>query len=737
MWMMAILLNAQVRVQTEKKDIELPSNVTKTWWETVQKQIRESEYEIKPRAGGGYTSPNRAQNLRFVYEEKGFVAKRRDSLAHLWQAKVEYIGISKDKSIKREEGEFELKAEGKELVAKGKEVWIKYHNDEKGMRQDFEVKHKPRGDEALRVWLGVEMKGGRVEVEGEAISFIAEGGAEVMRYSDLKVWDGNERRLKAWFERVDERNVAIVVDEKNAAYPIVVDPLSTSASWTAESNQGSASFGFSVGTAGDVNGDGYSDVIVGAPFYDNGETYEGRAYVYHGSASGLSGTAAWTAESNQGSAFFGFSVGTAGDVNGDGYSDVIVGAYLYDNGETDEGRAYVYHGSASGLSGTAAWTAESNQANAYFGYSVGTAGDVNGDGYSDVIVGAYYYDNGETDEGRAYVYYGNAGGGMRQDLQQLRPTDDRRIIPALKTGTVSSVKVGKREKSIAGRNRTRLEIEVKPLGTPFNGMGLVTSGYGLHDVDGTISELTVSGLSNRTMYKWRVRQAVKPSEFGYMALPRSRWYYPSGIGGNESHFQVSNDDLPLPVELVSFTGTVEEGGVRLSWVTASEVDNLGFEVRRSENDRDYETIASYREYAELRGRGTSTDGGRYGFVDGQVEGGKTYMYRLRSVDYSGTVCEYEPIVSVSVKVEQVYSLMQNYPNPFNPETTIRFRMKVSGLAILTIRDVLGRVVRQERIVANVGENVYRFVGTGLSSGVYFYTLEAGNFRQTKKMLLMK
>jgi hypothetical protein len=83
--------------------------------------------------------------------------------------------------------------------------------------------------------------------------------------------------------------------------------------------------------------------------------------VYHGSASGLSTTPNWTAESNQANAEFGFSVASAGDVNGDGFSDVIVGAWLFDNGETDEGRAFVYHGSASGLSTTPNWTAESNQ----------------------------------------------------------------------------------------------------------------------------------------------------------------------------------------------------------------------------------------------------------------------------------------------------------------------------------------------------------------------------------------
>src|SRR6185436_20138077 len=115
-------------------------------------------------------------------------------------------------------------------------------------------------------------------------------------------------------------------------------------------------------------------------------------------------------EGDQSSASFGISVATAGDVNGDGYSDVIVGAYGYDNGQTDEGRAFVYDGSAAGLATSATWTAESDQAGASFGVSVATAGDVNGDGYADVVIGAYGYDNGQSNEGRAFVYHGSAAG---------------------------------------------------------------------------------------------------------------------------------------------------------------------------------------------------------------------------------------------------------------------------------------------------------------------------------------
>jgi FG-GAP repeat protein/VCBS repeat protein len=184
----------------------------------------------------------------------------------------------------------------------------------------------------------------------------------------------------------------------------------TGPSWRAECNQVDASFGQAVSTAGDVNGDGYDDVIVGAPLYDHGQVTEGRAIVYYGSASGPSRTPAWTAEGDQQPAMFGYSVSTAGDVNGDGYDDVIVGAYQYSNGETLEGRAYVYHGSPSGLPTTPNWIDEGDQSLAGYGISVDTAGDVNGDGYDDVIVAAYAYDDDQVDEGRAFVYQGSPSG---------------------------------------------------------------------------------------------------------------------------------------------------------------------------------------------------------------------------------------------------------------------------------------------------------------------------------------
>jgi len=186
--------------------------------------------------------------------------------------------------------------------------------------------------------------------------------------------------------------------------------LSTTAAWSVEGDQANAWFGYSTASAGDVNGDGYDDLIVGAGKYDNGNTDEGKVWVYHGSSSGLSTTAAWSVEGDQDSAVMGRSASTAGDVNGDGYDDVIVGASLYDNGQTDEGKVWVYPGSSSGLSTTASWSFESDQASAVLGVSSTTAGDINGDGYDDVIVGASLYDNGHTDEGKVWVFHGSSTG---------------------------------------------------------------------------------------------------------------------------------------------------------------------------------------------------------------------------------------------------------------------------------------------------------------------------------------
>ena len=442
--------------ETKKNDSKKDENeVDRSWYQLAMEQIEKDEYNISYNEElGAYQSPNRANNIRFIFHKDGFTAKTRTN-------RIPKFDVN-DKTLEEKDKEYEtidewevklritnyesgiknseIRAAGNKAFIEDEKIRIEYTNNKDGMRQDFIVKQKPAGEGKLRLNLNADTKL-KMIIGADALMFKNDKGEEKMKYSALKVWDANGKELRAYFEKnnyelgirnyelktknndpksnnkkipnskfVIPNSFSIVVNDQDAAYPITIDPLSTSPNWTAEGNQGDAFFGTSVSTAGDVNGDGYSDVIVGAYAFDNGQTDEGRAYVYHGSASGPSATANWTAESDQVSAFFGRSVSTAGDVNGDGYSDVIVGAVSFDNGQTDEGRAFVYHGSSSGLSTTANWTVESDQAGAQFGYSVSTAGDVNGDGYSDVIVGAASFDNGQTDEGRAFVYHGSVSG---------------------------------------------------------------------------------------------------------------------------------------------------------------------------------------------------------------------------------------------------------------------------------------------------------------------------------------
>ncbi|MCB0729331.1 MAG: FG-GAP repeat protein, partial [Ignavibacteriae bacterium] len=155
-------------------------------------------------------------------------------------------------------------------------------------------------------------------------------------------------------------------------------------------------FANSVSTAGDINGDGYSDVVIGSIYYS---LLTGKAYVYFGGTL-MNNIADVTITSGTPGIDFGSSVSSAGDVNGDGYSDFIIGARR----NSTPGRAFIFFGGASPDSiPDVSMTGEAT--GNYFGNSVSSAGDVNGDGYSDVIVGAFGY---SSNTGRAYLYNGSA-----------------------------------------------------------------------------------------------------------------------------------------------------------------------------------------------------------------------------------------------------------------------------------------------------------------------------------------
>jgi len=193
--------------------------------------------------------------------------------------------------------------------------------------------------------------------------------------------------------------------------------ITSGADWIANGDQASAFFGRVVAGAGDVNGDGYEDVVATAPTFDAGSSNGGRAFVYHGSPAGLEDSPAWTADGAEADAWLGWSAASAGDLNGDGYGDLVVGVPRHDNPQVNEGAAYVYHGSPEGLTPFVIGV-EGNQDDAQAGYSVAGAGDVNGDGYDDLISGAPSFDNGQTNEGVVFVFFGSPTG-ISASYQQL------------------------------------------------------------------------------------------------------------------------------------------------------------------------------------------------------------------------------------------------------------------------------------------------------------------------------
>lgn len=179
----------------------------------------------------------------------------------------------------------------------------------------------------------------------------------------------------------------------------------------------SAEFGHQVEGVGDVNNDGYADFIVGATHdtSSNGPPKTGAAYVFYGGPNGPSREPSWFKSGSVPESKTGFTVAAAGDVNGDGYDDVLVGAWdEVEHGEGTNafrpGRVYLFAGGKDGLSTKPLWSRVGESVGSKFGYSVHGAGDVNHDGYADIIIGSHGYESEFVNSGRVYVYYGGPAG---------------------------------------------------------------------------------------------------------------------------------------------------------------------------------------------------------------------------------------------------------------------------------------------------------------------------------------
>ena len=275
------------------------------------------------------------------------------------------------------------------------EWWV---NGDAGLEQGWTIDAPVDGDGPLALAVAVEGAALELSADGETIWLNTPGG-EAVSWSGLAAWDAAGEPLDARLDVVDDQ-MLVLVDDADALYPITVDPVYSTATTTFTGSSGSY-FGISVAGAGDVDGDGYGDVIVGAYAVSSST---GAAYLYRGTATGPSSTASTTLTGAGTSYSFGYSVAGAGDVNGDGYDDVVVGAPAY---STDTGRVYVYQGSSGGLSTTATTTLTGSTSKIFFGGRVAGIGDANGDGYDDVAVGIPY---AVSNTGQVSVYHGSSAG---------------------------------------------------------------------------------------------------------------------------------------------------------------------------------------------------------------------------------------------------------------------------------------------------------------------------------------
>lgn len=492
-----------------------------------------------------------------------------------------------------------------------------------------------------------------------------------------------------------------------------------------ESDDAGAWMGFSVSSGGDINGDGFSDIVAGAPLYHNKPgASEGAAFIYYGSSQGTQATGNLRLKGLQGDARFGSAVSGGGDVNGDGYSEIVVGSSDHDAGQLNEGSAFVYYGTPIGIIPANHIMVESNFQNAHMGASVSGAGDVNGDGYNDVIIGMTDYNfesnsggvNISIDGGAAFVYQGNAGGNTIKNNLRVYNTN---LVTNINYNQIKQPNFGAglRVKSFLGRNSARLVWETRKESIPFFSVGTITNSTSFSgqtqytDLGGPGTELTT--LVNKVGFDNKIRARAK---YSMLKALTGQIYGPWRFLPvyTQSSYTILNEPA-LPVTLVSFSAKKVENNVQLDWETATEENSDRFEIQGSPDGKDWKTIASQKSHENKL---TSS---RYSYLDSSDWVSSKRYYRLKMIDLDETFA-FSRIESVTLPKNIITNV---FPNPTSGRLHIDMKERVEEVQVFA---VTGQKVHSIRNVNGISEVDL----THLPAGVYIVKFNGKSMHVVKQ-----
>jgi len=518
-------------------------------------------------------------------------------------------------------------------------------------------------------------------------------------------------------------------------------------------------FGTSVSNAGDINADGYGDVIIGAFNNDYSGFSAGKTYIYYG-GNIMDDIADVTMSGEVESDNFGLSVSTAGDVNSDGYADVVIGAEHNDDGGTDAGKVYIYFSAALSI-----------KPNLFY------AADVPHDqgGYVKIKWSRCAYDNRIT----KYMIQGsgpkNNSNYAWENIAEIIPTYDPYYSYTAKTNYDSTSQSPAlfyyRISALSNNNGEIWRSEVKSAYSvdnisPSGVSQMLARQIGNHSVITEWEQNTIdTDFSHYAVHRSDV-DGFQPSGSTLLATTTDTFYIdPSPVDLQNTYYRVVTYDIhenpsppsvqaniffdsSLPVFMSSFTADMLSNGlVQINFITASEIELMGFNVWRSNQaDGGYSKIASYLDHKELRSKGSSAAGSEYSWNDATVESNHTYYYKLEAADMNGSS---EFIGPVSIKVNYLpveFVLHQNFPNPFNPETYIPYELPVTSDVEIIIYNSIGQKIKSYKYIDKpAGIYKQKFMSKNSSSGMYFYIINASGketekertYNKVMKMLLIK